>query len=224
MRKSNIVVLITTILLIPLLATSAAADEITATRDISTETVEPGDVFTVTIVLTALADIQAPALDENVPAGWAVTLVDDCSGKYKDTTTEFIWIDELSTDENFTVIYDVTVPIDAALGDYDITGEVSAYQIGPYVTSGDNTVAVIGDPAPDDPVPDDPVPDDPVPDDPVPDDPVPDDPVPDDPAPDDPAPEEEEPTEEPTEIPEFPIIAIPVMAILGMMFLLSRRK
>ena len=31
-------------------------------------------------------------------------------------------------------------------------------------------------------------------------------------------------TEEPTEIPEFPIILIPVTAIIGLMFLLSRRK
>ncbi|MEA3294593.1 MAG: hypothetical protein U9P81_06435, partial [Euryarchaeota archaeon] len=80
MRKSNIVVLITTILLIPLLATSAVADEITATRSISEQTVEPGDVFNVEIVLTALEDVQAPALDENLPEGWVVTPVDNSFG------------------------------------------------------------------------------------------------------------------------------------------------
>jgi hypothetical protein len=222
MRKSNIVVLITTILLIPLLATSAVADEITATRDISEQTVNPGDVFNVEIVLTAVEDLQAPALDEDLPDGWVVTPVDDSFGTYKDTTNEWVWSAALAAGKSITINYNVTVPTCAVAGCYNITGVVSAHEVGPFVTGGENTVTIPGVVPTEEPTekpteePTEKPTEEPTE-------------KPTEKPTEEPTkkPAEEptkKPTPEPTEIPEFPMIAIPVITILGMMFLLSRRK
>jgi hypothetical protein len=186
MKNKNIFLVISALLLIPLLTTTALADgELTATRVISDSTVEPGDVFAVTLTLDAIDNVQASALDEDHPAGWNVTPVNKYYGSFKDNTTEWIWSIELLSGESLTLMYNVTVPTDAVSGVYNITGVVSAHEFGPYVTEGDNTVTILPVETPT-PTP--------------------------------------TPTPEPTEISEFPIIAIPVVGILGMMFLLSRKK
>jgi hypothetical protein len=180
MKNKSIFLVISALLLIPLLTTTALADgELTATRVISDSTVEPGDVFAVTLTLDAIDNVQAPALNEDHPAGWNVRQVDNYFGTFKENTTEWIWSMELLSGNSLIVKYNVTVPADAVPGVYDIAGVVSVHEFGPHVTEGDNTVTI---------------------------------------------PPVETPTPEPTEISEFPIIAIPVMAILGMMFLLSRKK
>ena len=190
MKNKSIFLIISALLLIPLFATTALADrELTATRDISDQSVDPGDVFNVTLTLNAIETVVAPSLDEDLPVGWTVTPIDKYYGSFKASSTEWIWSVELLSGESIRVTYNVTVPTDAVPGVYNISGVVSAHMFGPYVTGGHNTVTIP-------PVQTPTVTPNPT----------------------------QTATPEPTEISEFPIIAIPVMAILGMMFLLSRNK
>ena len=117
-------------------------DPISATRDISDQTVNPGSTFTVTLTLTANEDIQAPTLDENLPTGWTVTDVLNSGATYNASTTEWIWVTAMPRGETKLVIYDVTVPASAALQDYDITGQASAHEVSPVAIGGESTVTV----------------------------------------------------------------------------------
>ena len=117
---------------------------LSVTRDISDQTVVPGSTFAVTVTLTANDDIWVPALDEDLPDGWTVTDV-DCAGVpyfYKASTSEWILLCEMSAGESRTITYDVTVPGDAALQDYDITGNAFAYHVDPVDVGGESTVTV----------------------------------------------------------------------------------
>ncbi|MEA1893824.1 MAG: hypothetical protein U9N36_01215 [Euryarchaeota archaeon] len=117
-------------------------DPMSATRDISDQTVEAGSTFTVTLTLTANEDIQAPTLDENLPAGWAVTDVSNDGATYKAASTEWVWTTAMPSGETRTVVYEVTVPAGATPQDYDITGQTSAYAVDPVDISGESTVTI----------------------------------------------------------------------------------
>jgi len=122
--------------------TVMAAGEITAMRDISNQAVNPGDTFTVTVTITANQEIEALALDEDLPGGWEVTRVSDDAAAFKESTTEWIWTVKLSAGDSKTVIYNVTVPFDAEEGTYYITGNVSAYGVSPVEVGGESEVNV----------------------------------------------------------------------------------
>ncbi|MEA1893827.1 MAG: dockerin type I domain-containing protein [Euryarchaeota archaeon] len=117
-------------------------DPISATRDISDQTVNPESTFTVTLTLTANEDLQAPTLDENLPAGWTVTAVLNDGATYKAASTEWVWTTAMPSGETKLVIYDVTVPADAMLHDYNITGQASAYNVSPATIGGKSVVTV----------------------------------------------------------------------------------
>ena len=119
-----------------------AAGEITAMRDISNQAVNPGDTFTVTVTITANQEIEALALDEDIPSGWEVTRVSDDAAAFKESTIEWIWTEKLSAGDSKTVIYNVTVPSDAEEGTYYITGKVSAYKVNPIAVGGETEVNV----------------------------------------------------------------------------------
>jgi hypothetical protein len=121
---------------------AAISDPISATRDISDQVVDPGATFTVTLTLTANENVQAPALDEDLPAGLTVTEVDNAGATYKATTTEWIWSSAMSSGTSKTVVYNVTVPADATSQDYEITGNASAYEVDPIGIGGESTVTV----------------------------------------------------------------------------------
>ena len=118
-------------------------DPISATRDISDQTVEPGSTLTVTLTLTANEDIQAPTLDENLPAGWAVTAVLNSGATYKESTNEWIWVTAMPRGETKIVIYKVTVPASATPQDYNISGQASAYNVSPVAIGGESKVTVV---------------------------------------------------------------------------------
>jgi hypothetical protein len=70
------------------------------------------------------AGANAPALDVQLPDGWSVT-DQSATGpaSFKSSTTEWVW---LSEGGQYTVTYTVSVPDDAADGDYAVTAEASA--------------------------------------------------------------------------------------------------
>ena len=116
-------------------------DPISATRNISNRRVDPGSTFTVTLELTANA--VAPGIEENFPAGWTITPVDNGGALYKASTVEWVWTAAMSSGETKTVTYNGTRPTDAMSQDYYITGHVSAYGVDPLEIGGESRVTVV---------------------------------------------------------------------------------
>ncbi|MDD3492258.1 MAG: Ig-like domain-containing protein [Candidatus Thermoplasmatota archaeon] len=119
-----------------------ANGDIQATRSITPDSVEPGDTFTVNVVVQANADVTAPALDEDVPAGWTVTPVSNPGWTFKASTLEWVYMGGLTTGQTSTIVYDVTVPAGAAEMTYSLSGQVSAFGAGPFVVTGETDVVV----------------------------------------------------------------------------------
>jgi len=121
----------------------AAPDALSAARDISEQTIYPGSTFAVTVTLSANEDVSAPVLDEDLPDSWTVTENNSAGAWYKEVTSEWFWLGAMSSGDSKTVIYDVTVPVDAEPQEYAITGAVSAYGVAPIDVGGESTVTVI---------------------------------------------------------------------------------
>lgn len=78
-----------------------SASGIEASREISAGTVYAGETFTVTVHIQTDQYIEAPALDENLPEGWDVTIIENDgatfqnSETFKASTLEWIWVESL---------------------------------------------------------------------------------------------------------------------------------
>jgi PGF-CTERM protein len=112
---------------------TSATDIITGSRTISDTTVAPGDTFTVTVTVDITGTVYGPVLNEDVPAGWTVTEVDNADGTYNAADTKWLWGGSQTADK--TVIYDVTVPAGTADDSYDIAGTVLATVGGTSVSN-----------------------------------------------------------------------------------------
>ena len=98
-------------------------NDIGGERIISNIIVDPGDIFNVTVNIDITGSVYGPILDEDIPSGWTVTPVSGPS-TYNAGQTSWLWNGAQSG--TLTVVYDVTVPSDAAAGNYDILGTVLA--------------------------------------------------------------------------------------------------
>ena len=125
-----------------MVASAIATGEITATRDISTQMVKPGETFTVTVTITVNQDIYAPILDENPPSGWTVIPIQNDGATFKESEIKWLWMEMLSAGTTKTVTYNITVSTDAEIGTYYITGSISAYQVSPIDVDGETEVCV----------------------------------------------------------------------------------
>ncbi|MDK2938027.1 MAG: hypothetical protein PWQ51_191 [Methanolobus sp.] len=126
-----------------LTSAALAADEFNVVRSISDTQVCPGDNVSVTLVLTANQHIVAPAIiEETIPSEWELTEVSDDSATYKSTKNEWIWSGDMDADEIKTVVYILTVPLDAADGVYNITGSASALDLSSISIIGDYQITV----------------------------------------------------------------------------------
>ncbi len=123
---------------------SGIGDTLVATRSINPDTVAPGETFTVTVLLQANGDVTAPSLDENVPAGWTVTPVDNDGFTFKPSTLEWVLVGAWSAGNSATIIYDVTVPGGATEMTYSLSGTTSGYGVGPFAVGGETDVTVSG--------------------------------------------------------------------------------
>jgi len=111
-------------------------------RAISKQIVAPDDIFTVTVVINPNQDIYALILDEDLPAGWNATPIENDSAIYDATEVSWLWMEMLVKGTNKTVIYNVTVPHDVAEGNYSITGTVSAFGIDSIAVAGESVITV----------------------------------------------------------------------------------
>ena len=116
--------------------------KINAMRDISKQIVNPGETFTVTVVVNTIEDVFAPILDEDTPTGWTVTEIENAGATYKASEVKWLWTGMWSAGTTKTVIYNVTVPSDAEQKDYWITGNISAYGVDPTAVEGESKVSV----------------------------------------------------------------------------------
>ena len=123
MNKRNILLIMLVISLVFAIPSASAAD-ITADRAISPITVAPGETFTVTVTVT-LDGVFGAVLEEDVPVGWTITTVDNDGATYNAGDTSWLWSGGPHTGTK-TVVYDVTVPVDAVINTYTISGNVLA--------------------------------------------------------------------------------------------------
>jgi len=110
------------LILLTTMPTFAAASA-SATRDIQTELLTPGNSTNVTVTITNDLN-QALSLKENIPSGWTLTRVSDGADSYKASTHEWVWF-SVAAGSTKTVIYTLTVPSNATLQEYNITGFIS---------------------------------------------------------------------------------------------------
>ncbi len=129
-----------------IIPTSAAG--IGASREISAGTVCPGENFTVTVHIGADQDVEALTLDENLPDGWHVIQMGNNRdtfqeiSTFKESTLEWIWVENLSAGEEKTIIYNVTVPSNSKPGNFTISGTISAYSIPTVPVEGFSEIVV----------------------------------------------------------------------------------
>ena len=157
MKKRNYTFLILFIFLHIFLTPALASDSIIGERDLEPYCVEPGDIFTVTVVFSAgNIDIEGIMLEEEYPEEWTVTPVQNDGLVYAKIEGYHTWFDAIATTltsgSSRTIIYNVTVPTGTSGGIYDIEGKVSAYEAGVYpevfvysTVTGEVSVEVDGD-------------------------------------------------------------------------------
>jgi len=124
-RRVRLLIFVFLSLFLSFTASLTGFAQATAVRDISVTTVAPGDTFTVTVAVTINQNINGLGLDENLPAGWGLTQVDNDGGIYSASETAWLWL-QVNAGETRTVLYNVTVPTGTASGQYAINGVVKS--------------------------------------------------------------------------------------------------
>jgi hypothetical protein len=119
--------------------------ELTAIRTINPDAVLQGHSFTVEVDLTAHDDVAEPALDENIPAGWPITPIDNPAFMFNASRYEWTFIGNWSSGSVTTIVYAVDVPPNADPTTYSFDGQVSGFNCGPYAVGGDLFVTVLPD-------------------------------------------------------------------------------
>lgn len=129
-----------------------SASGIEANREISTGTATgiayTGGSFTVTVNISTDQNIEALALDENLPEGWNVNVVESAGATFqnietfKESTLEWVWVESLQAGGEKTIVYRVTVPPSAAPGNFRLSGNISAYSVSAIPVTGDSEIIV----------------------------------------------------------------------------------
>jgi len=130
----------------------ASAAGIEANREISAEKVNSGESFAVTVHIITDQDIEALTLDENLPEGWQVSQWENNGAVFQETSTfkastlEWIWVEKLSSVEEKTVVYNVTVPSNSEPGNFTLSGRISAYSVPAVSVGGFSEIMVTSSP------------------------------------------------------------------------------
>ena len=121
-----------------------SASGIEANREISTGTATgiayTGGSFTVTVNISTDQNIEALALDENLPEGWNVNVVESAGATFqnietfKESTLEWIWVESIQAGGEKTIVYRVTVPPSAAPGNFRLSGIFPHIRSPPYLS------------------------------------------------------------------------------------------
>ncbi|ATU07704.1 hypothetical protein EFE41_10015 [Methanohalophilus portucalensis FDF-1] len=136
MLKTIGIVALLLLVAIPLISSASAE---TVNRDLSSQTVAPGDTITVTL------DVNDPndriIVDDMVPAGWSIT---DAGTGNTSETDHIKWV-EFGTVASTTYTYDVQVPMSATDGTYNFDGTYILSSAAEASILGESEVTVTSD-------------------------------------------------------------------------------
>jgi PKD repeat protein len=124
-----------------------SAPAITANRVISNNNVIPNSTFMVTVDLVVEMEpdqfLTSLELDEKLPVGWDITPVNISGWSFDNSTSKWTYTLTISSNENLSLSYYVTVSSNATLGTYNISGNVSSDDLAFDVeVAGDSEVNV----------------------------------------------------------------------------------
>lgn len=102
-----------------------------AVRTISTPQVLPSFTFRVTVEIQVRTPVNGLGLDEDLPPGWEVTPIENNGATFKSAQTQWVFPQTLRANEIRRIIYDVTVPEAALVGEalpqvFEITGFIDS--------------------------------------------------------------------------------------------------
>lgn len=121
--------------------------EVTVNRTIKNDTVHTGDVVKVIVEIQNDNVSRSLSLQETIPSGWELTRNDDDADTFKPNSKEWVWIG-MSRGSPHVVLYNITIPSDANVGTYNISGNITTNATGNNSTikipvSGDNKITII---------------------------------------------------------------------------------
>ncbi|MFB6285633.1 MAG: PKD domain-containing protein [Candidatus Bipolaricaulia bacterium] len=123
-------------------AVKVSTPPVKATRTIEThiptDQTLPTRTFRVTIDLQVNVPVNGLGLDENVPDGWSVTVVENSTAQLRSDELQWLFSETLEPGDTRTIVYDVTVPEFDNPGTFQLEGTVSS-------ASPNLNVAVEGD-------------------------------------------------------------------------------
>ena len=135
------------------------------TRDLPDVPVQRGETFDVTIIFIAPDDdFNAIGLTDNVPTGWDIQVDTSWCTPNADQTNvvgnqpQYVWYGPYSSGESFTILYKVTVPVDAEFDTYLFDGQLgykiaSGARIFKDISGDSGTNVIVADPSPTTPTP-----------------------------------------------------------------------
>ena len=113
-----------------------------ASRDIQIQTLTPGGSTLVNIAVTNNVT-QSLILDEDIPVNWTLTPVDNAGATFKPSENKWLWSSAaFPAGETKTVIYNLTVPSDAAAQNYSLSGVIKNSSGVIDTVKGEDTVTV----------------------------------------------------------------------------------
>lgn len=119
-----------------------SASGIEANREVSAGTAYAGETFIVTVNISTDQYVEALTLDENLPEGWNVSVIESdgatfqSTETFKESTLEWIWVESLQAGEGKTVVYSVTVPSVTEPENFTLSGNISAYSVSAIPVTG----------------------------------------------------------------------------------------
>lgn len=161
LKRISTAIILIALLTVCIPAASIMAQGLTVTRELPAENLSPGETFDVTVSFTAQADdFNSIGFTGTAPDGWEVAVSTEwCtpaatfSNINSAGKAEYVWLATYDAGTEFTVVYRVTVPEDAADGTYNFPDSypdsfVEYYLAGEgsFISNilGDSTVTVGG--------------------------------------------------------------------------------
>ncbi|WP_135606014.1 PKD domain-containing protein [Methanococcoides sp. NM1] len=147
-KRKIMMLLMACFMLISVSSPAMAAGDLSAVRSFSTSEIAPGDTLRVSVELSIHSAISTPAINEDLPEGWNLNVVNDGGASlFKESTLEWVFMSLFNAGSSRTIIYDVTVPSNTPDGTYTISGTYSANDIFPSKTLGDEDIIVSSTPS-----------------------------------------------------------------------------
>lgn len=124
-----------------IVGTVPTAPGVNAMREIDSQFIGPGDSTNVTVNISSDMT-QALVLQEAIPEGWNLTRISDDADSFRtNNLNEWLWIN-VTSGVNKTVVYKLTAPSNASIGDYSINGSIVNSTGMVTTVGGSNTVSI----------------------------------------------------------------------------------